>query len=55
MAAQEAKFRFLFEQLGIAGSRAMVERHTTVTPRSRDLPATLRESLRPPDGSARDP
>nr|MBA2557799.1 aldolase [Chloroflexota bacterium] len=55
MATQEAKFRFLFEQLGIAGSRAMVERHITVTPRSRDLSATLRESLRLPGGSARDP
>ncbi|MDQ3407962.1 MAG: class II fructose-bisphosphate aldolase [Chloroflexota bacterium] len=41
VAAQEAKFRFLFEQLGIAGNRAMVERYITVVPRSRPLPESL--------------
>ncbi len=42
MAAQEAKFRFLFEQLGVAGNRAMVERYITVVRDSRPVPEVLR-------------
>ncbi len=45
MAAQEAKFRFLFERLGIAGNRAMVERYITVVPYSRPLPEVLRSAV----------
>jgi fructose/tagatose bisphosphate aldolase len=41
IAAQEAKFRFLFEQLGVAGSRSMVERHIRAEPRPRPLPDAL--------------
>ncbi|HUG47575.1 MAG TPA: class II fructose-bisphosphate aldolase [Candidatus Limnocylindria bacterium] len=41
MAAQEAKFRFLFERLGVAGSRALVERHVPLQPRPRPAPDGL--------------
>jgi fructose/tagatose bisphosphate aldolase len=41
IAAQEAKFRFLFEQLGVAGSRELVERHVRAEPRPRTLPDAL--------------
>ncbi|MBA3627605.1 MAG: class II fructose-bisphosphate aldolase [Chloroflexi bacterium] len=45
IAAQEAKFGFLFQQLGIADNRTMVERHIRVTPRSLDLPEALRIAI----------
>ncbi|CAN5593688.1 class II fructose-bisphosphate aldolase [soil metagenome] len=41
MAAQETKLRFLFEQLGIAGNRAMVEGYITVAPSHRPAPEAL--------------
>jgi len=45
MAAQEAKFRFLFEQLGVAGNRAVVERYITAAPDSRPMPEVLRSAV----------
>ncbi len=45
MAAQEAKFRFLFEHLGVAGNRAMVERYVSPVRRSRELPEGLRAAI----------
>jgi len=41
IADQQRKFRFLFEQLGVAGSRAMVERHVVAPRRPRQLPQSL--------------
>ncbi len=41
MAAQEQKLRYLFEQLGIAGTRAMVERHVSAERRSMPMPSAL--------------
>ncbi|CAN5645153.1 class II fructose-bisphosphate aldolase [soil metagenome] len=41
LAAQEAKFRFLFEQLGVAGSHQMVARYVQAPRRSRPVPASL--------------
>jgi fructose/tagatose bisphosphate aldolase len=41
IAAQEANLRSLFEQLGVSGSRAMVERYVHVPLRSRPAPAVL--------------
>ena len=41
IADQERKFRFLFEQLKVAGTREMVERHIAAPARSRPAPATL--------------
>ncbi|MEX2548488.1 MAG: class II fructose-bisphosphate aldolase [Chloroflexota bacterium] len=43
LADQERKFRFLFEQLRVGGSRAMVERHVPAPRRSRPAPAALTE------------
>jgi len=40
--AQEAKLRFLFERLGVAGSRRMVERYVKPESRDRPVPAALR-------------
>ncbi len=45
LASQEAKFRYLFEQLGIAGNRSMVERYVTAMPTQRDLPEALRQLM----------
>ncbi|HWH37304.1 MAG TPA: class II fructose-bisphosphate aldolase [Candidatus Limnocylindrales bacterium] len=42
LADQEAKLRYLFEQLGIAGSKEMVARHVRAEGRSRPLPDALR-------------
>ena len=36
-----AKFGQLFDELGIAGTRAVVERHVTPVPLARPLPASL--------------
>jgi fructose/tagatose bisphosphate aldolase len=41
LADQHQKLRFLFEQLGVAGSKQMVERHVTPPRRSRPTPAAL--------------
>jgi len=41
LADQERKFRYLFEQLGVAGTRAHVERYISVPQRSRPAPETL--------------
>ncbi|MDP8905087.1 MAG: class II fructose-bisphosphate aldolase [Chloroflexota bacterium] len=41
IAEQEAKFRLLFEQLGVAGSKEMVERHVRAERRDRPVPAPL--------------
>jgi fructose/tagatose bisphosphate aldolase len=41
IADQEAKFRYLFEQLGVAGSREMVERHVRPQGRTMPLPQSL--------------
>jgi len=43
LASQEQKFRFLFEQLRIAGSRYMVARHIQAPRRSRPAPPALAE------------
>jgi fructose/tagatose bisphosphate aldolase len=42
LASQEAHMGYLFEQLGIRGSRAMVERYVSVPVRHRPLPDALR-------------
>jgi fructose/tagatose bisphosphate aldolase len=42
LAAQQAKLRYLFEQLGVAGSKEMVARHVAATARPRALPGALR-------------
>jgi fructose/tagatose bisphosphate aldolase len=42
MADQEAKFRYLFEQLGVAGSKEMVARHVRAEARMRPVPESLR-------------
>jgi fructose/tagatose bisphosphate aldolase len=39
--AQEAKFRFLFEQLGVAGSRELVDAHIQPSGGSRPVPASI--------------
>jgi fructose/tagatose bisphosphate aldolase len=41
IASQQAKLRFLFEQLGIAGNRAVVQRFVHAPERHRPLPASL--------------
>jgi fructose/tagatose bisphosphate aldolase len=41
IASQEAKMRFLFEQLGITGNRAVVERFVSAPERHRPVPAGL--------------
>ncbi len=41
LADQERKFRYLFEQLGVAGSREMVARHVQPQPRSMPMPDSL--------------
>jgi fructose/tagatose bisphosphate aldolase len=41
IAAQEAKFRYLFEQLGVAGTKAMVERYVRPARRSMPVPDAL--------------
>jgi hypothetical protein len=45
ISAQEQKFRYLFEQLGVGGSRAMVERYVAAPRRSRPLPDSLRVAV----------
>ncbi len=42
LADQERKLTFLFEQLNVAGTREMVERHVTAPVRHRPVPAALR-------------
>jgi fructose/tagatose bisphosphate aldolase len=42
IADQQAKMRFLFEQLGVAGNRATVERYVSAPARHRPAPASLR-------------
>lgn len=42
LADQSAKLRFLFEQLGVTGSRSMVDRYVTAPVRHRPAPASLR-------------
>ena len=46
ISAQEQKFRYLFEQLGVSGSRALVERYVAAPRRSRAVPEALREVVR---------
>ena len=41
LADQQRKLRFLYEQLGVAGSKEMVARYITPLPRSRPAPAAL--------------
>jgi fructose/tagatose bisphosphate aldolase len=41
LADQQAKLRFLFEQLGVAGSKSMVERYVDAPRRPREAPAAL--------------
>jgi fructose/tagatose bisphosphate aldolase len=41
IATQEEKFRFLFEQLAVAGSREMVDRHVHPPRRSRPVPDSI--------------
>jgi len=45
LADQERKFRYLFEQLGIAGSRAHVERYVKTPRRSRPAPESLHQAV----------
>lgn len=42
---QAAKVRYLSEQLGVTGSRAMVERYVTTPVRHRPAPASVREAV----------
>jgi fructose/tagatose bisphosphate aldolase len=42
IASQQAKMRFLFEQLGITGNKAVVERFVQAPERHKPLPASLR-------------
>jgi fructose/tagatose bisphosphate aldolase len=41
IASQQAKMRYLFEQLGVAGNRAVVERFVSVPVRHKPAPASL--------------
>ena len=45
ISAQEEKFRFLFEQLGVTGTRGMVERYISAPSLNRPIPATLRQAV----------
>ncbi|MBA2255513.1 MAG: class II fructose-bisphosphate aldolase [Chloroflexi bacterium] len=45
IATQEAKFRYLFDQLGIAGSRQWAERYIRPQPKRRPAPPALREAV----------
>ncbi len=47
IAAQERKFRFLFEQLGVAGSREMVARYISPARTARPAPASLTDVASP--------
>ncbi len=42
MADQEAKMRYLFEQLGVSGNKPVVDRFVTAPPRHRPAPESLR-------------
>jgi hypothetical protein len=42
---QAAKVRYLSEQLGVAGSRAMIERYVTTPVRHRPAPASVRAAV----------
>jgi len=44
VADQEAKMKYLFEQLGVSGSRAVVDRFVSAPVRHRALPASLRDA-----------
>ncbi|CAN5669205.1 class II fructose-bisphosphate aldolase [soil metagenome] len=46
LASQEAKFRFLFQQLGVAGSREMVSRYVTAPHVARPMPGALAEAAK---------
>jgi fructose/tagatose bisphosphate aldolase len=48
LADQQAKFRFLFEQLGVAGSRAVVDRYVRPVPHHRPVPEPLLTALAAP-------
>ena len=39
---QQAKMKFLFEQLGIPGNKATVEKYVTAPERHKPLPASLK-------------
>jgi fructose/tagatose bisphosphate aldolase len=45
IAAQQAKFRYLFEQLRVAGTRELVTRYIRPQPQHRPAPASLREAV----------
>ncbi|HUR17138.1 MAG TPA: class II fructose-bisphosphate aldolase, partial [Candidatus Limnocylindrales bacterium] len=45
IATQEEKFRFLFEQLRVTGTRGMVERYISAPRITRPIPATLRQAV----------
>ena len=45
LADQERKFRYLFEQLGVAGTRAHVERYVSAPRRSRPSPESLAQAV----------
>ena len=45
IAAQEEKFRFLFEQLRVNGTRGIVERYISAPRLNRPIPATLRQAV----------
>ncbi len=47
LAMQHAKMRFLFEQLGVSGSRVLVERYIQPPHRSRPAPASIAEVTAP--------
>jgi fructose/tagatose bisphosphate aldolase len=42
IATQQVKFRYIFEQLGVAGSKGLVERHVMPQRRSQPLPDSLK-------------
>jgi hypothetical protein len=45
LADQSRKLRYLFEQLAVTGSRAMVDRYVTTPVRHRPAPASLRAAV----------
>jgi hypothetical protein len=42
IASQQAKMKYLFEQLGISGNKATVEKHVSAPERHKPVPASLK-------------
>ncbi len=50
LADQQKHLRYLFEQLGVAGSREMIERYIRPTAQPRPIPEALAQAVRAPAG-----